>query len=198
MSRPVINPGRLIWCGEHWVNYIREPGAKSDAGMVSLYHTRYSDAGEGTVAFVRLPAFDFDAVCADNREVAQFITELMIRQGNPFHGREMLLVDAVLKRGGDIRSEPSWIIQAGRHRIVSTWSRVQPPVIAEGQAPTFSPARDFFTLLFFADGASIAFDGESVKGAPYARDIWQKSIGGMRSSCVFALAETMTAVPQQP
>jgi len=197
MSRPVINPGTLIWSGEHWINYIREPGAESDAGMVSLYHTRYSEAGEGTVAFVRLPAFGFEAICTDNLEVAQLITDLMIREGNPFHGSDMPLRDAVLKRAGDIRSEPAWIIQAGRHRIVSTWSKLQPPVIAEGPAPTFSPVRDFFTLLFFAEGAGITFDGNVVEGAPYPRDIWKRSIGGMRSSCVFALAETMTAVPQE-
>jgi hypothetical protein len=196
MNRPVINPGTLIWSGEHWINYIRQPGAESDAGMVSLYHTRYSAAGEGTVAFVRAPAFDFEAVCTDNREVAQFITGLMIREGNPFHGRDMPVLDAVLKRAGDIRTEPAWIIQTDRRRIVSTWTELAPPVIAEGPAPTFSPVRDFFTLLFFAAGAHITVDGQTIEGAPYLRDIWQKSIGGLRSSCVFALAETMTAVPE--
>jgi hypothetical protein len=52
MSRPRINPGNLVWSGEHWINYLREPGAVSDSGMVSLYHTRYSSAGEGNIAFV--------------------------------------------------------------------------------------------------------------------------------------------------
>ncbi|MBV7326894.1 hypothetical protein KFU94_01270 [Chloroflexi bacterium TSY] len=33
-----------------------------------------------------------------------------------------------------------------------------------------------------------------VPGQPYTRHPWKKSIGGERSSCVFALAETMIKV----
>lgn len=197
MARSVINPGTLLWSGEHWINYIRRPDAETDSGMFSLYHTRYSRAGEGTVAFIRLPAVGFEAICTDNREVTHFISELMIREGNPFHGRDLPILDAVLKRAGDIRSEPVWLIQTDRHRIVSTWTHLQPPVIAEAPAPTFSPHRDFFTLLFFTGGASITFDGQQIEGTPYPRDIWVNSIGGERSSCVFALAETMTDAPAE-
>jgi len=37
-------------------------------------------------------------------------------------------------------------------------------------------------------------DGRAVEGKPYTRDIWKKSIGGDRSSCVFALAETFIRI----
>lgn len=47
MPRPVtILPGSLVWSGEHWVNFLREPGADSDSGKISFFHLRYSPAGE--------------------------------------------------------------------------------------------------------------------------------------------------------
>ena len=198
MARPVINPGTLVWSGEHWINYLRKPGNRSDSGMVSLYHTRYSAAGEGNVAFVDIPGnLGFTAVCIDNQEVAQFIIETMNRgKGNPFD-RNLPVIEAEITRGGDIRKAPFWTIQTERDRIVATWTSIRSPVISEGPSPTFREDVDFFTLLFFAERASITLNGQSVDGKPYVRDIWRKSIGGDRSSCVFALAETMIRVPQR-
>ena len=195
MSRPVINPGNLTWSGEHWINYIRQPGAENDSGMVSLYHTRFSAAGEGSVAFVDI-AGDPDSLglYTDNQEVAAFIKEMISGLGNPFD-RELPLVDAQIYREGDVRTSPSWVIESDDNHIVATWSAIQPPVIAEGWAPTFRPDRDFFTMLFFTDEATISLNRSEIEGAPYMRDIWKPSIGGERSSCVFALAETMIIVP---
>ena len=196
MSRPPINPGILVWSGEHWINTLREPGAESDSGKVSLYHTRYSQAGEGNVAFVDIPGDPgCSGVCTDNRQVAQFIIDTMIRgKGNPFD-RDLPLVDAEITRDGDIRAAPSWIIQTDHDRIVTTWTVQQPPVIAEGFAGLFSEEVDFFTMLFFVDEAAILLNDNPVAGRPYLRETWRKSIGGDRSSCVFALAETMIKVP---
>jgi len=194
MSRPVINPGRLHWSGEHWINYLRQPGADTNSGMVSLYHTRYSAAGEGTAAFVDLADHpDCLGLYTDNHEVAAFIQEMIRGRGNPFD-RELLIIDAHISRSGDIRFNPSWLITTHQFQITATWSDIQPPVIAEGPAPTFGPDRDFFTLLFFTDSATISLNGQPVAGQPYQRDIWRPSIGGDRSSSVFALAETMIMV----
>jgi hypothetical protein len=96
-----------------------------------------------------------------------------------------------LTREGDVRHAPSWVIQTDRHRLVTTWSEVQPPVIAEG---SFREGTEHFTLLFFTDAASVRLDGRDLPGRPYPRDVWKKSIGGDRSSCVFALAETFMEV----
>jgi hypothetical protein len=196
MSRPAINPGTLIWSGEHWINYLREPDAESDSGMVSLYHTRYSRAGEGNVAFVDIPGDPgFSGVCTDNRRVTEFVIETMIRgTGNPFD-RDLPIFDAEIIRGGDIRHLPSWVIYTGRDKVVATWMVTQAPVIAEGFAPLFGEEVDFFTMLFFVDEATIKLNDQPVTGRPYLRDIWRKSIGGDRSSCVFALAETMIRLP---
>ena len=101
-----------------------------------------------------------------------------------------------MTRSADIRDEPCWAIQTDEHRIISTWSEIQPPIIAEGWAPIFQEDLDFFTLLFFCDAASIQLNGLSISGHPYLRDIWKKSIGDDRSSCVFALTETMISVPR--
>lgn len=194
MARPVINPGRLRWSGEHWINYLRQPGTETNSGMVSLYHTRYSAAGEGTAVFVDITEQPGClGLYTDNREVAAFIQEMIRGRGNPFD-REMPIIDAHISRTGDIRFNPSWVIDNGRCHIIATWTDIQSPVIAEGPAPTFGPDRDFFTLLFFTDNASINCNGQLVKGQPYQRDIWRASIGGERSSCVFALAETMIMV----
>ena len=120
MSRQVINPGNLIWSGEHWVNYIRIPGAESDSGMVSLYYTRYSSVGEGNVAFVEIPdEAGFTAVCTDNPKLIDFIIDTMIRgRGGPFD-RDIPVMDAEIIRSGDILKSPSWIIQTNRERIVA-------------------------------------------------------------------------------
>jgi hypothetical protein len=162
--------------------------------MVSLYHTRYSPAGEGTAVFVDIADHpECLGLYTDNREVAAFIQAMIRGRGNPFD-REMALIDAHISRSGDIRVNPSWVIANGRCHITITWTEIQPPVIVEGSAPTFGSDRDLFSLLFFTNSAAITCNGRPIMGQPYQRDIWQASIGGQRSSCVFALAETMIMI----
>ena len=195
MSRPVINPGTLYWSGEHWINYLRRPDSESNSAMVSLYHTRYSPAGEGTVAFVDIddqPAYQ--GVYSDNPEVTAFIRQMIAGRGNPFD-RELPTHPTRLTRTGDIRHEPGWQIETDAVQIQATWQKLESPVIAEGPAPTFGPDRDFFTVLFFTWTATIQINGHLCPGQPYTRGIWEPSIGGQRSSRVFALAETMILTP---
>ena len=47
-----------------------------------------------------------------------------------------------------------------------------------------------FSLVHFAQAATIALDGASIEGGPYLVDVWKPSIGGDRSSSVIALNET--------
>ena len=63
----------------------------------------------------------------------------------------------------------------------------EPPVVAHGH---LRPGDWCFTVLYFAQEAEIHLNGRRVPGAPFTRDIWRSSIGGDRSSCVYALAET--------
>jgi len=199
MARPIVNPGTLYWSGEHWINYLREPGAEVDNGMVSLWHTRYSAVGNGSVAYVYIPGDSgFQGICTDNQALADLIQAWMGGRGGLY---EMALptLAAEFTYAGDIRVNPSWIIQTEQDGIpstvVATWTQVQPPVILDAPAPKFAEDRDVFSLLFFTDGASITLNDQPIQGKPYLRDIWRPSIGGDRSSCVFALAETFILLP---
>lgn len=191
MSQVVVKPGELLWCGEHWINYLREPVAESNSGMVSLYHTRYSPAGEGNVAYVHIPSSiggsGADAVYADNDELAQYLTGLMFRGRKGPFDRDMAVAPARFRRQGDIRTSPAWLLETESVTVRATWSQLGPPVIAEG---VFREGHEHFTVLFFADGAEIEVDGRKCPGGPYTVDVWKSSLGGRRSSCVFALAET--------
>ena len=196
MTAGKFSRGNLLWSGEHWINYLRLPGGESNTGMVSLYHGYYSPAGRGSVAYVDIlddPAravSGFTAVCTDNRELARFIDARMIR-GNPYLKkspwlRELPTREAQFSRGGDIQTEPSWTIDTGDRRIVTTWSSSA----ALAWPPTIHP-QIVFTTLLFAEQASIEVDGNEVAGEPYPNEAWSQSLGTPRSSCVFALAETM-------
>ena len=188
----IVKEGSLVWSGEHWINYLRQPGAGQDGGMVSLYCTRQSAAGEGIAAFVDIPGGEgLTALCTDNREVAEFVLETMIRGRGTHFDRDLPVVDARITRGGDIRKDPSWTIRTGGREIVSTWQVAGPPVVMYGPAPSGAGRVEIFSVLYFTSEASITVDGRAVSGKPYSRDIWRASIGGDRSSSVFALAETI-------
>ncbi len=182
--------GSVHWSGEHWINYLRRPGETEDSGSFSLYHTRYSEAGEGTVAFVIIPNAGINAVYADNADLAEWTIENMIRgRGNQFD-REMPVVEACITRAGDVRTKPSWIVEAEGRTLQPSWSVTDPPVIHWGPVPSGTADMHIFSLLYFTCETELTVDGGTVEGAPYTRDIWRASIGGDRSSCVFALAET--------
>jgi hypothetical protein len=192
-GKVVVNQGTLIWCGEHWINYLREPGAAANTGMVSLFHTRYSGAGEGNVAFVTVPSTGLDAVCTDNPELAGFLVDTIVRgRGGPFD-RNLPTLSARFSRGGDVREAPSWRIETGTHLLIAAWAELTPPIIAQG---IFREGHEHFTVLFFAAKASIRVGENLVPGEPYPVPIWRESIGGDRSSCVFALAETFIKLPE--
>ncbi len=182
--------GTIRWSGEHWINYLRRPGEQVDSGSFSLYHTRYSEAGEGTVAFVDIPAAGFAAMCTDNRELADWIFDVMIRgRGNQFD-RDLPIADATFSHSGDMQTSPSWTLRTEGHTIVSTWNITESATIHWGPVPAGTANVQIFSLLFFTYDVSLTHNGAIVEGEPYTRDIWRKTIGGDRSSCVFALAET--------
>lgn len=186
-----ILPGRLLWSGEHWICFLRAPGTCNDTARVSLYRSHYSPAGEGHVAFVAVPG-RLQAILTDNRAFLDFIRETMFRGKAPPFGRGLPVVDAVFRRGGDLSESPSWILETRDHHLNVTWTRQVPPAVAYRGDPELQSQRPVFTVLFFCQGARVLLDGSRIVGAPYPRSIWREALGGGdRSSCVFAIAETM-------
>ena len=195
MSRPVVNPGSLLWSGEHWILKLQNQ-LGVNTGRVSLYNTKYSSSGEGIVAFVDIPDEFGQRVFTDNPEVYSFIYENMVN-GNaatPFQGG-LQVFEANICRTGDIRSDPSWLIESGDINISASWADILNPVISEGYAPTFTKELDILSVLFFTEKASISLNDRKLPGAPYPTDLWKTKVGGERSSCVFAIGETFIKIP---
>ena len=155
--------------------------------MVSLYHAYSSPAGLGTAAFVQIQGEGgFTGLCTDNEAFAEFVKETQVTSSAPYD-IDMPLVSAQFRKSGDVLERPTWTIRAQDRQVVASWWGLQAPLVGP---PTLHP-RIVFTILVFAEKAGIELDGKAVAGAPYLRDVWAKSLGTPRSSCVFALAETM-------
>ena len=182
--------GPLLWSGEHWILYLRPPGAEADSGQLSLYCAAYSPVGQGTVAYIDIPGSGgLTAVCTDNLGLADFIFDTMIRGSkNPFD-RDLPQWRATFSRAGRIDRNPSWTIQSEHHTLIATWEELESPLVGP---PTVNP-HIVFTVLIFAAAGQMQLNGVAVPGSPYPRDAWSKSLGQARSSCCFALAETMIA-----
>ncbi len=185
-----LSRGPLLWSGEHWLLYLRPLGSQVDSGQLSLYCAAYSPAGQGTVAYIDIPGSGgLTAVCTDNPNLADFITATMIRGSNNPFDRDLPQWPATFSRAGRIDRNPSWTIQSEHHTLTATWEQLESPLVGP---PTVNP-HIVFTVLIFAAAGQMQLDGTAVPGHLYPRDAWSKSLGQARSSCCFALAETMVA-----
>ena len=198
MIKGLVKKGSVCWSGEHWISYLRRPGEDSNTGMVSLYNMRYTEAGHGFVAFVVIHEEDgpgFKGMCTTNREVADFMfAEVARHASHPPYDERLPVMEATFTQGGHVADNPSWTISTGEHEIFATWSQIQPVVIAAGPWPDAEPTNYVCSLLHFTDESSIQLDGRAIEGKPYLRDIWRPTIGGDRSSCVFAISESLMTV----
>ena len=194
----VIENRALVWSGEHWIAYLREQDDAPDNGRVSLYHIRFSGAGEGKVAFVDIPreTGGLIGIYTDNQDVAQFVIEHVVRgnSNNPYYDHELSIVDASINQVGDIRTDPSWEIEAGDDKVVVTWTSIHPALILEGPGPFIKGASVTHSILFFTNEATITLNGALTGGVPYVRSEWMPAIGRQGMSTVFAISETTTSV----
>ena len=190
MTQATLSQGPLLWSGEHWILYLRLPGSQIDSGQLSLYYAAYSPAGRGTVAYIDIPGSEgLTTACTDNPDVADFITATMIRGSkNPFDC-DLPQFSATFHRAGHIDRNPSWTIQSEHHTVTATWEQLESPLVGP---PTVN-SDIVFTVLIFAAAGHLQLDGMAVSGCPYPREAWSRSLGQARSSCCFALAETMVA-----
>lgn len=184
----------LVWTGEHWIAYLKNHDNQADVGRVSLYRVTYSAAGEGHVAFVDIPEAAFTGIYTDSLPLAEFITRTVARgaSNNNFYKHDMPILEAEIVRGGDVRSMPSWTIDAEGGAVEAVWNSIHPPVILEGPGPMNHGAAVTHSLLFFANEATISFNGKSIGGVVYVRNEWIRAIGRQGTSAVFAIAETTT------
>lgn len=158
--------------------------------MVSLWHTHYSSAGEGTVAYVLIEdGSSCHRICTDNPDMAAFMQGWMRGRGG-MYDMELETTQAAFTRGGSVLDSPSWTIDTEDDQVIARWSGLQSPELLEAPAPKLRDGWDVYSCLFFAHSAQIMFNGHPVEGEPYRVDIWKPSLGGKRSSCVFALSET--------
>ena len=179
--------GDLSWSGEHWICMLRESGSPETA-VVSHYHLRLSPAGPGNVAVIHVPGpHGMHVIATDNEAAAAFAKERFFAgRADYFHG-DLPVRQATFARSHDGHEGPGWSYQVDGAEISARWFVREPPVVAHGH---FRPGDWAFTVLFFAEQAEIHLNGRRVPGRPFTREIWRPSIGGDRSSCVYALAET--------
>jgi hypothetical protein len=184
----------LLWTGEHWILYLRRPGEEANSGAVSLYRTAFSPAGEGTVALVEIkgPAGIGPAIYTDNPDLADFISNTVIKwSASPFP-QGLPLVEARFTRGGGVPSSPEWRIEADGDVVTARWIDAWPPAVmdrplqGDGKSVTHS-------VLFFSDEAEMTVNGVAVEGVPFVREDWKRVIGRPGTSSCFALSETMVA-----
>lgn len=190
MDRPMVNSGRLYWTGQHWINYIRPPNAVENSAMVSLWHAHYCSAGEGTVAYVLIgDGSSYHRIFTDNPDMAAFIQTWMSGRGG-MYDMELEVVPAAFSRSGSVLDAPAWTIETADDQVIARWGGLQSPERLEAPDPRLREGWDVFSCLFFARSAQVMFNGQIIPGKPYPVDIWKPSLGGERSSCVFALSET--------
>ena len=124
----MIKKGKLLWSGEHWILYLRRPGEVSNSASVGVYHTRLSEAGEGSVVLVSVPGNPALSVAVtDNVELYKFTMD-RVRVGgayDPFNDLDLPVKEGRVYRQGDVRNSPSWIIEYHDTRIVATWSSLR-------------------------------------------------------------------------
>ena len=81
-----------IWCGIHYLLYLRLAGAEEDCARFSLFQTEYSPAGGGHAGFLYIDAESFpsapaNGVYTDNPDMAEWMYNRMYRDSdNPVGG----------------------------------------------------------------------------------------------------------------
>ena len=190
--------GSLRWVGEHWVCALQGDGAEETA-RISLYNTHESEAGEGVVAYVSIrtgPGAPLSGVFTDNRELAAWVHETWGGGSGGRFDQPLTVRDARLVRGERCQDERSWSIQSADTRLQVVWRRFEEPVVSyRGDRPEVYAQRSLFNVLLFACEAEVRLNGARIDGVPYPHDRWRPVIGGERSSCVVALAETFITPP---
>ena len=177
-----------IWCGIHYLLYLRRPGEEEDCARFSLFQTEYSPAGGGHAAFLYLDAASLstppeNAAYTDNPDLADWLYNRMYRdRDNPLAECGEPVLTARFGRSGDLGRRLGYSIDTAHRHIEATWAWLEPPFIHHGQGGSSS----VYTYCFFvvAARASLAIDDEAVPGAIYDRQDWVPLVGRPLGSCL--------------
>jgi len=184
------SPQTPIWCGIHYLLYLRRHGEQEDCARFSLFQTEFSPAGSGHAAFLyldpaSLASAPHNAVYTDNPELARWLYDFMYRgRDNPLAKCGEPVLTARFGRSGDMRRRLSYSIDTADHHIAATWNGLEPPFVHHGRGANSS----IYTYCFFvvAPHASLTVDGEELSGAIYDRQDWVTHVGRPLSSCLIA------------
>ena len=177
-----------IWCGIHYLLYLRQEGAEEDCARFSLFQTEYSPAGGGHAGFLYidpgcLPSAPANGVYTDNPDLAEWLYNRMYRgSDNQLAECGERIMTARFGRSGDMRRQLSYTIDTAEGQVAATWAGLEPPFVHHGAAG----ATSVYTYCFFvvASRASIVVDGAAVPGAIYPRQDWIPLVGRPLSSCL--------------
>lgn len=195
---------RPIWCGIHYLLYLRRPGEERDCARLSLFQTEYSPGGGGHAAFLYLdpaslrsaqavagapgmrpqkPPAPVNAVYTDNPDMAGWLYNRMYRDGdNPLAECGEAVVTARFGRSGDMRRRLRYSIDTAQSHITATWGGLEPPFVHHG----LGGRSTVYTYCFFvvAARASLVVNGEAAPGEIYLRQDWVPLVGRPLSSCL--------------
>ncbi len=181
-----LSQGKLLWSGEHWIAYPRDPETAEETAMISLYSAYASPAGRGTAAFVEIPGGEgFKGLCTDNVKFAEFVRDTQVIPSSPFE-RTMDMMQARFSRDDEASHNPTWLIETGTVGVRVGWTELTAPIVG----PPVPNPKILFTILIFAENGFIHLNGTPVAGKPYQRDVWRPMLGNPGSSFCYALAET--------
>ena len=179
-----------IWCGIHYLLYLRLAGAEEDCARFSLFQTEYSPAGGGHAGYLYVDRGCFasapaNGVYTDNPDMAEWMYDRMYRDSdNPLAECGDRIVTARFGRSGDMRRRLRYTMDTAECQIEAAWAGLEPPFVHHGIAG----ASSLYTYCLFvvANRASLVVDGEAVPGTLYARQDWIPLVGRPLSSCLLA------------
>ncbi len=190
---PASNP-KFLWSGEHWILYLRRPGESFNTVSVSLYKTIYSKVGTGIVCLLESdPKYGIEPkLLTDNNEVADFVRKYIVSwKVSPFN-ETVIMQDARFELTGDIRINPEWRIYYEDQEVIAKWCDLEPSLLLNR-----SIEEDNLTvthsILTFSKGASVHVNENIVEGEFFIRNDWKSLLGEPKSSCCFALSETIAS-----
>lgn len=183
-----MNEQTPLWCGIHYLLYLRRPGEEEDCARFSLFQTEYSPAGSGHAGFLYLdpqcsPSAAAAGVYTDNPKLAQWLYDRMYR------GRDNRLAEcgepvmtARFSRSGDMGRQLRYDIDTADGQVSAEWAGLEPPFVHHGPGGSST----VYTYCFFvvATRATLLVNGDHVPGAIYARQDWIPLVGRPLSSCL--------------